>query len=103
MTGETNVFQHMCMLPLSMQALYMVLAFLRTPLSVLSFGDDRIAAERKIKHYLHMKIGDQVGLKEKCSPIMKPVVGVRLPIKFKKMSNRKLFYKTFNFNYPAPG
>jgi hypothetical protein len=67
-----------------MQAVYMVLAFLRTPLSVLCFGDERIATERKIKHYLHMKIGDQVELKEKCSPIMKLVVGVRLSIKFKK-------------------
>jgi hypothetical protein len=81
-TGEIDVFQHMCMLPLSMQAAYMVLAFLRTPLSVLSFGDERTAVERKIKHYLHMKIGDQVKLKKKCSPIIKPVVGVRLSIKF---------------------
>jgi hypothetical protein len=32
-----------------MQAVYMVLAFLRAPLSVLSFGDERISAEGKDK------------------------------------------------------
>jgi hypothetical protein len=46
MIGETKPFQLVCMLPLSMQAVYMVLAFLRAPLSVLCFGDERIAAER---------------------------------------------------------
>jgi hypothetical protein len=42
----------MCMLPLSIQAVYMVLAFLRAPESVSCLGDDRIAVERKKKCYM---------------------------------------------------
>jgi hypothetical protein len=41
------VAQVMCMLPLSIQAVYMILAFLRAPGSVPFIGDERIAAEKK--------------------------------------------------------
>jgi hypothetical protein len=80
----------------------MVLAFLRAPLSVLSFGDERISAERKDTTLFAHENRGSGGIEGKMFPNNETSRRCKAIHWILKLSNRKLFCKTFNFNYPAP-